>query len=203
MRQWRTRSGRGLHTPEGFIAPCEPILSEVIPIGSAWIHEIKYDGYRLIARRDGERVRLWSRSAKDWSGVFTGITLAIWALPVTSVVIDGEAVVFQEDGHSNVNALRSPGAQGAAWLVAFDLLMLDGVDLRRAPLSERRRRLAGLLRAAPAGLRFSEHVDDGEALFRHACGLRLEGIVSKQRNSPYLSGRHQAWRKVKCADGGR
>jgi len=114
-------------------------------------------------------------------------------------VIDGEAVCLREDGRPDFDALRSRRACQDARLIAFDLLALNGEDLRRKPLRERRARLAALLGEAPDALWFSGHVAgaDGEALFRHACAMSLEGIVSKRIGASYRSGPHSAWRKIK------
>ncbi|HEX8165196.1 MAG TPA: DNA ligase [Beijerinckiaceae bacterium] len=196
---WRTPSSlRGRATPTGFIVPCQPMLSRVVPAGSGWIHELKHDGFRILARRDGGRVRLWSRSARDHGAAFTAIASALGRL-AGDAVIDGEAVAHSPAGLPDFHALLSRAGGAAACLYAFDLLFLDGKDLRPLPLSERRARLAALLDGAPAALKFSEHLEGGhgEAMFREASRMNLEGIVSKRLDRPYKSGRCPHWVKVK------
>jgi len=171
-----------------------------VPTGPDWTHELKWDGYRIVTRREGGRVCLWSRTGRNWSDDFLRIADAIDQLKVDSVTLDGEAVCLLADGRPDFHALRSRPACQDARLIAFDLLALDGEDLCRKPLRERRARLAELLSEAPDALWFSGHVAgaDGEALFRHACAMGLEGIVSKRIDTPYRSGPFFGWRKVKC-----
>ena len=163
-----------------------------------WTHELKWDGHRIVARREGGTVRLWSRTGRNWADAFPSITAAIKQLPVESIVLDGEAVCLREDGRPDFHALRSKHACKDARLIAYDLLSVDSEDLRRMPLQERRRRLERLLNNNPT-LWFSSHVEGvkGDALFRHACGMNLEGIVSKRVDTPYRSGPCIAWRKIK------
>ena len=168
------------------------------PSGPHWVHEIKHDGYRIIARKDRERVRLWSRHGLSWTAAFPLIVEALRAMPAECVVLDGEAVLECEDARHDFHGLRTKAAKNAC-LFAFDLLALDGADLRPAPLEERRKRLAALLAGAHPGLRLSEALEgDGALILRHACVLGLEGIVSKRRDAPYRSGRSRTWLKVKC-----
>ena len=149
--------------PPGFVVPMQPSLVVRVPEGPDWQHEIKHDGYRLIARKEGPRVRLWSRTGRDWRNVFTGIALAVAALPATSLMIDGEAVVLREDGTSDFHALASSRAR-AACLIAFDILQLDGLDMRASPLEARRDLLAAILREhTSASLFFSEAVEGDRA----------------------------------------
>ena len=186
--------------PPGFIVPMQPSLVVRVPEGPDWQHEIKHDGYRIIARKEGPRVRLWSRTGRDWRNVFTGIALAVAALPATSLMIDGEAVVLHPDGTSDFHALASSRAR-AACLIAFDILQIDGMDMRTSPLEARRDLLAAILREhTSASLFFSEAVEGetGAALFRHACNMGLEGIISKRKGSPYRSGPSTLWRKIRC-----
>ena len=178
----------------------QPSLVVRVPEGPDWQHEIKHDGYRLIARKEGPSVRLWSRTGRDWRSVFTGIALAVAALPATSLMIDGEAVVLREDGTSDFHALASSRAR-AACLIAFDILQIDGMDMRTSPLEARRDLLAAILREhTSASLFFSEAVEGetGSSLFRHACNMGLEGIISKRKGSPYRSGPTTLWRKIRC-----
>jgi bifunctional non-homologous end joining protein LigD len=157
--------------------------------------------FRFIARRDGERVRVFSRNAKDWTDKVPLIVEAMRALPVKSATLDGEGVVVDERGVTDFERLRSALARGgsrAIFLYGFDLLELDGEDLRRHPWEIRRATLTGLLRKAGPGIRLSEHLDgDGETIFRRACALGAEGVVAKRRDRPYRSGRCADWVKIK------
>jgi bifunctional non-homologous end joining protein LigD len=165
--------------------------------GPEWIHEIKFDGYRLLARKEAGRVVLWSRYATDYSATFLRIAEAIRALPIDRVMIDGEAVVFRPDGHSDFTALRTNRGAAQAFFVAYDLLSFDGEDWRKLPLEVRRAQLESLV-AGIDGITFSEAVDaDGAVVFAHACKLGLEGIVSKRLGGVYSSGRCRNWVKVK------
>jgi bifunctional non-homologous end joining protein LigD len=165
--------------------------------GPEWIHEVKHDGYRLIARKEAGRVVLWSRYATDYSETFLRIAEAIRALPVDHVMIDGEAVVFRPDGHSDFTALRSNRGAAEATLVAFDLLRFQGDDWRRLPLEVRRAQLESLVTGVD-GITFSDGIaHEGAIVFAHACRLGLEGIVSKRLGGMYASGRCRNWLKVK------
>jgi bifunctional non-homologous end joining protein LigD len=162
--------------PPGFILPCQPALADRPPSGPGWLHEIKFDGYRVIARKDGEQVRLWARTRSDYSKAFTRIRDAVAALPVESAVLDGEAVLMRPDNTFHFDGLRSRQGQAEAILIAYDVMELDEQDVRQEALEERRRRLAKLLRANKAigdGIQLSEAITgDGAAIFRHACGPR-------------------------------
>ena len=172
--------------PVGFIPPCIPTRSKRVPEGPAWVHEIKHDGYRLMVRLQGSRVRLFTRNGHDWSHRFPAIVEAAGSLPVRSAALDGEAVVCGNDGMSDFDKLHSQAWDGAVFLYAFDLLELDGQDLRQEPLERRKARLEPLLARARPGIQFVEHVDlDGATVFVHACYMGLEGVVSKRRNFPY------------------
>jgi bifunctional non-homologous end joining protein LigD len=173
----------------GFIAPCRPTASDRCKSGPEWVHEIKHDGYRLIARRNGERVRLYTRRGFNWADRYPRIVEALRSLPVRSIVIDGEAVVCGKDGKSDFDKLHSGTHDASVFLYGVDLIELDGEDLRPAPLEQRKGKLEKLL-ARNDGMRFSEHLDgDGAIVFKHACKLGLEGVVSKRRDLPYRSGR--------------
>jgi bifunctional non-homologous end joining protein LigD len=197
---------RARSKPVGFIAPCQAALTDKPPSGPDWSHEIKFDGYRLIARKDGDRVRLWARTTTDYTGSLPRIRAAVAALPVHSAVLDGEAIVLRPDATSDFHALRSAEGQARAVMIAFDLLEVDGEDIRRQPIEERRARLAAILK--PRSVRVARRIADGiqrsepivgkgEAMFREACRMGLEGIVSKRIGSRYVSGRTRAWLKVK------
>jgi bifunctional non-homologous end joining protein LigD len=158
--------------PAGFIPPCLPTRARAVPTGPQWVYEIKHDGFRFICRRDGDRVRVFSRNVKDWAGRGPAIVEGMRALRVTSALIDGEGVACDERGVTDFERLRSALARGGsrqAFLYAFDLIELDGEDLRRHPWEIRRATLTGLLRKVGHGLRLSEHLNgDGETIFRRA-----------------------------------
>jgi bifunctional non-homologous end joining protein LigD len=175
------------------IEPCLPTPSKRVPVGPQWVHEIKHDGYRLLVRRQGARVRVFTRRGYDWSHRFPLIVEAIARLRVSSIFIDGEGVVCGDDGVSDFDKLHSQGWDEHVFLYAFDLLEHDGVDYRDEPLENRKGRLAKLLATADPGVRFNEHIElDGAIVFEHACKLGLEGIVSKRRGFPYRSGERRA-----------
>jgi ATP-dependent DNA ligase len=179
--------------PAGFIAPCLPSPAEKSPIGPNWIHEIKHDGFRMMARRDSIGVRLLTRNGHDWTPRFPLIAEAMGFLRVKSCLIDGEAVACDARGLPVFEQLRERHGDRYVFLYAFDLLELNGQDLRRVPIEDRKEALAKLLRRARPGLRFNEHLNNvpGDVVFRHACKLGLEGIVSKRLGSRY---RHAASR---------
>ena len=173
---WRLRS-----FPD-FVDPCLPSPAERPPGGSDWIHEIKHDGFRLLARRGAERVRLFTRNGHDWTERFPLIVEALSALKATTCLIDGEAVTCSETGVAEFEGLRT--RRGDVHLCAFDLLELDGRDLRPTPLSERVRVLTRLLREPRSGLvRNAQFEEDWALVFEHACLLGCEGIVSKRKSS--------------------
>ena len=182
----------------GFIEPCLPSLATKPPSGSEWIHEIKHDGYRLMIRRDTAGMRLLTRRGYDWTARFPAITSAASMLRAKSFLIDGEAVCCDDKGIALFDKLRQRRNEWSVFLVAFDLLELNGRDLRREPIEIRKAGLARLLRNAEPGLQLSEQIEHEAAIvFEHACKLGLEGIVSKRRGSRYQSGRSSLWLKSK------
>jgi bifunctional non-homologous end joining protein LigD len=184
--------------PTGFIPPCLPTRAAVPPSGPLWLHEIKHDGFRIIARKDGHRVRLYSRPGNDLTPRFPLIAEAVSRLRGRSIIIDGEAVACDDDGIPNFDRLRYCHHDDSVLLCAFDLLELDGDDLRREPVVTRKATLASLLSRASPGILFNEHFDhDGPIVFAHACRIGLEGIVSKRKDSPYRSGQTPDWLKSK------
>ena len=187
--------------PAGFIEPCLPTNAPT-PSGGQWLHEIKHDGFRVVARKHGQRVRLYSRPGNDLTYRFPLIVEALALLRSRSCIIDGEAVACGEDGIASFDRIRYRHHDGNVFLYAFDLIELDGEDLRRDPLAVRKATLASVLARAAPGLRFTEHMDeaDGPLVFAHACKLGLEGIVSKRRDSFYSSGRSAHWIKTKNPD---
>ncbi len=187
-----------------WVEPCLPSPVETAPSGKDWVHEIKYDGYRVQARIENGRVALLTRQGLDWTERFPGVAPAAAALPVKSALIDGEIVVHTEAGIASFTALVDTLKSGAGTLVlyAFDLLYLDGFDLREAPLKDRKAALGKIIAANGDNnrIRFSEHIaGDGSTIFRHASRLGLEGIISKMASSPYRSGRSKTWLKMKAA----
>lgn len=182
----------------GFVEPCLPSSAAVPPSGPEWIHEIKHDGFRILARRDIAGVHLFSRSGNDFTLRFPQIVAAVAALPVLSCLIDGEAIVCNGDGLAVFDLVRQRRHGPAAVLCAFDLIELDGRDLRSLPIEQRKRTLAKTGRGPHPGIVVNEYYEgDGEAVFRHACKLGCEGIVSKRLGSPYRSGRCSSWIKIK------
>ncbi|WP_201829969.1 DNA ligase D [Microvirga zambiensis] len=187
-----------------FLEPSLATLVDEAPDGDEWIHEIKFDGYRLQARIDGKGIKLLTRKCLDWTAKFKPVAAALRNLKLGSALLDGELVVEEESGLSSFASLQADlksGRTDRMVFYAFDLLYLDGFDLTRMPLIERKTLLATLLEDAPAGgiLRYSSHLEgDGETMIRHACRLGLEGIVSKHRDKPYLAGRGMHWQKTKC-----
>jgi bifunctional non-homologous end joining protein LigD len=161
-----------------------------LPSGGLWLHEIKHDGFRIIARKDGERVRLYSRPGNDFTRRFPLIVETLARLRARSCIIDGEAVACDDNGVASFNLIRHHRHNDRAFLYAFDLIELNGDDLRRDPLEVRKATLASIVAKASPGIRFNEHIEgDGPTVFAHACKLGLEGIVSKRKDSMYRSGR--------------
>ena len=151
-----------------------------------------------MVRRDAAGVQLLTRNGLDWSARFPLIFEAAGALQVRSFLLDGEAVACDGDGMPVFDRLRYRRQDGRVFLYAFDLLELNGQDLRREPIEIRKRQLATLLRAARVGLQLNKHISEpGDVVFRHACKMGLEGIVSKRKDSPYRSGRSPDWLKMK------
>ncbi|RDV01925.1 DNA ligase D [Undibacter mobilis] len=188
----------------GFVAPCLATLADKAPDSAHWIHEIKFDGYRLQARLSRGKVKLMTRKGLDWTRKFTAIADAIAELDVDSALIDGELVVEGDDGVTSFSLLQEElksGRQNQLVYYVFDLLHLDGRDLRPLPLSDRKEALAQLIKRAPnsSPLRFSESIAErGPILLKHACQLGLEGIISKRDDAAYHSGRGHDWIKTKC-----
>ena len=190
----RERTRRGL----GIIEPCLPSPAKAPPSGPGWLHEIKHDGFRIMARRDGAGVRLFTRHGNDFTSRFPLAVTAVGALSARSFLLDGEAIVANERGLAVFDLIRHKRHGDDAVLIAFDLIELDGKDLRRTPIEQRKRTLGKLVRRPHAGIVLNEVFEgDGDILFAHACKLGCEGIVSKRLGSPYRSGRSPHWVKVK------
>jgi len=186
-----------------FVELCHPVLVAKAPAGEQWLHEIKVDGYRAqIHVRDGN-AQAYTRRGHDWSDRFASAVAAAAALPVRQAILDGEIIAPGENSLSDFAALQSELASGGSdrlVFYAFDLLYLDGFDLRGAPLFARKQNLSRLIRPAKSQhlLYAEEFVGDGETLHGRMCAAGLEGLVSKLRDAPYSSGRNDSWVKVTC-----
>ncbi|MFZ3359490.1 MAG: DNA ligase D [Xanthobacteraceae bacterium] len=195
--------GRKARLPD-FIPPSLASLHDIAPSGPDWLHEIKFDGYRIETRLDHGKVKLLTRKALDWTRRFKRVADAVAALPAETALLDGELVVENDKGISNFSMLQtdlkdSRDDRFVYWV--FDLLYLDGRNLANEPLVERKAALKRLLKgnARTGAIRYAEHFDeDGPVIFKHACAMELEGIVSKLRVAPYRSGRSDNFVKTKC-----
>jgi bifunctional non-homologous end joining protein LigD len=186
-----------------FIEPALATLRKEVPTGDGWIHEIKYDGYRAQAHVMGSQVRIYTRRGHDWTAAFQSIADELKNVSATNCVLDGEVVVLESEGVSDFRLLQQDLAQGNVGRLVyyiFDLLVLNGVDLKDEPLTKRKAQLAKLVRKLDSKrIRYSDHLEtDSASLLQHACAIRVEGIVSKRKDSPYRSGRTENWIKVKC-----
>jgi bifunctional non-homologous end joining protein LigD len=187
-----------------FLEPSLPQVTDHAPSGPKWVHEIKYDGYRIQARIDGDHVRLLTRKALDWTSRFAPVAAALKSLGLSSALIDGEIVVEDSGGLPSFTLLQadlSAERRDRFRYVLFDLLYCEGFDLTKASLLDRKALLQQIVDAAPTDsiIRFSEHLaGDGPTMFEHACRLGLEGIVSKRADLPYRAGRGDQWLKVKA-----
>jgi bifunctional non-homologous end joining protein LigD len=187
-----------------FIPPELATLTDKAPTGDGWIHEIKLDGYRTAARLEAGKARMLTRSGLDWTARFRPIAAALVDLKARAAYLDGEIAVLGEDGVTSFAALQDALSRGQAQRLTyhvFDLLHLDGRDLRALPLIERKALLELLLARLPKGspVRYSNHVEGQcPAFFAQACKLHLEGIVSKRAAAAYRSRRTEDWLKVKC-----
>jgi bifunctional non-homologous end joining protein LigD len=206
-----TRKGKAKAKSRGdalpdFVPPALATLRAAAPAGAGWRHEVKFDGYRVQARLDHGEVRLLTRKGLDWAAKFAEIATAVGKLPAETALLDGELVVEEATGVSSFSALQGDlkaGRRDRFVYYVFDLLHLDGADLMALPLTQRQATLAGLLRRAkpPGAIRLSEPFDDdGTLVLQQACRMKLEGIVSKRADAPYVSGRSESWIKAKCAN---
>lgn len=184
------------------IPPYKPQLTQLVkeaPRGQGWLHELKYDGYRIGCRIDAGRVNLLSRNGNDWTDAFPEIAKAATALKAKSALIDGEVCIVLPDGRTSFQALQNLAGADRARLVyfVFDLMYLDGRSLMSDPLEVRKTTLRKIVKGPR--IQFSDHLDaDGPDAFREACRLGLEGIISKPRDQPYQSGKRLGWLKTKC-----
>ena len=187
-----------------FVPPQLATLVDKPPSGEQWFHELKFDGYRLLCHLQGRQVRFWTRNQKDWTAKFETVGKAVKELPAKSAILDGEIVALDASGRASFQKLQQSINKGAAaGLIfnVFDLIYIEGFNITRAPLRERKQVLEELL--APLGdrgvLRYSDHIEgSGAQFFKEACKLGLEGIVSKLADSAYESTRSRNWLKIKC-----
>jgi bifunctional non-homologous end joining protein LigD len=184
----------------GFIEPALASDIEKVPGGGRWIHEIKSDGYRVQAHLANQAIKVFTRRGHDWTHRFKKIAADAWHIGAGSAVIDGEVVAPAADGTTDFSVLQNElkGNSDRIVLVAFDLLYLNGRDLRKLPLHERKAALKKIV--AETDVQFSESFEiDGPAMYAHACKAGYEGMVSKVRDSAYVSGRGNSWLKKTCA----
>ncbi|OSI62225.1 non-homologous end-joining DNA ligase, partial [Bradyrhizobium canariense] len=186
----------------GYIEPCDPTLRENPPRGKDWVYEIKADGYRAQLHRGDEDAKVYSKTGLDWTEQFSSIAVGAAKLKANSLVIDGEAVVYGSGGLPDFQQLRrelGPKQSERVRYHAFDLLYLDGYDLRGVVYEERKRLLQRLLKDAPETFMYVEALaGDGNVIFEKGCQLGLEGLIGKRLGEPYRSGRQESWIKLKC-----
>ncbi|WP_058533952.1 DNA ligase D [Legionella saoudiensis] len=186
----------------GFIPPQLATLVDKPPVGEQWLHEIKFDGYRILAYKNGSEVTLKSRNNNDWTNEFPSIVEAVSRLPFKQVLLDGEVVVLDKDGRSDFQLLQNSlknNTQSPLVYFLFDLLYFEGYDLRELPLLERKAILSNLLSVNIPVLHYSDHIiKEGDELYHYSCSHALEGIISKLATAPYLSKRSKSWLKIKC-----
>jgi bifunctional non-homologous end joining protein LigD len=187
-----------------FVSPQLATLMKEAPKGDEWLHELKFDGYRLLCHVQRGHVRLWTRNQKDWTDKFPGVVKALKALRVQSAILDAEIVAMDSSGRSSFQmlqqAIHKTAGKGLV-LEVFDVIYLEGFSLTRTPLVERKRVLEQLISTVTGDrvLRYSDHVEGNGAKFlKQACDFGIEGIVSKLANSPYESTRSHNWQKIKC-----
>ena len=183
----------------------KPQLTKLVdqpPEGPDWLHEIKFDGYRMHARLDRGAVRLLTRTGLDWTHKYPTIAAAIATLPARQAYLDGELCGIRPDGKTSFSLIQNASVTGngeAPVFFLFDLLHIDGEAVNAQPLTERKERLRALLSEARPPLQFSDHqIRRGQGFYEQACGLKLEGIVSKQADAPYAPGNRGQWLKRKC-----
>jgi bifunctional non-homologous end joining protein LigD len=187
--------------PPPFIEPQLCKLVVKAPTGDQWIHEVKFDGYRIAARIERGKVQLLTRSGLDWTEKYPETAKALAWLPVKTAYLDGELCGVRPDGVTSFELMQqaTDSVSGALVYFAFDLLELNGVDMSKSPLLARKAQLARILKKAPVGVSFSQHEGgDGEVFRKATCGRGLEGIVSKRIDRPYLPGDRGVWIKSKC-----
>lgn len=184
----------------GFIEPALASSVDRVPSGERWVHEIKFDGYRVQVHIKDAAVTVFTRRGNDWTNRFRNIAADAWHINAGSAILDGEVVVPAEDGTTDFSVLQKElkGRSTKIVIVAFDLLYLNGYDLRKLPLFERKAVLKKLI--AETDIQYSESFEvEGKEIYKHACKTGLEGVVSKVRESRYASGRSNDWVKKTCA----
>ncbi|WP_409411321.1 RNA ligase family protein [Bradyrhizobium sp. AUGA SZCCT0182] len=199
--QRKKPAATGVKAPfPGFIEPALATSIGVVPNGERWIHEIKFDGYRVQVHLANEAIKVYTRRGNDWTNRFRKIADDAWHISAGSAIIDGEVVVPAADGTTDFSVLQNElkGKSTRIVLVAFDLVYLNGYDLRKLPLMERKTHLKKLI--AATDIQFSESFEaDGREIYKHACKVGMEGVVSKVRDSVYASRRGNNWVKKACA----
>jgi bifunctional non-homologous end joining protein LigD len=184
----------------GFIEPALATSVDKVPAGERWVHEIKFDGYRVQVHIVNDSVRVFTRRGLDWTNRFKKIANDAFLINASSAIIDGEVVVPSADGTTDFSVLQNQlkGKSNKIVMVAFDLMYLNGYDLRKLPLMDRKAHLKTLI--AKTSIQFSESFEvDGRDMYKRACTIGLEGVVSKVRDSHYISGRVNNWVKKACA----
>lgn len=184
----------------GFVEPALASSIEKVPSGARWIHEIKFDGYRVQVHLANEAVKVFTRRGHDWTNRFKKVADDAWHIKAGSAIVDGEVVVPAADGTTDFTVLQNElkGRSTSIVLVAFDLLYLNGRDLRKLPLFQRKTELKKIIDGTE--IQFSESFEiEGREMFEHACKIGLEGVVSKVRDSAYAGGRGNNWVKKTCA----
>jgi len=185
-----------------FLPPQLATLAKEPPTGDGWLHELKFDGYRMHCHLNKGKARFWSRNGKDWTERFLSLEKPLKKLPATTAILDGEIVVVDPKGRSSFQRLQQSMGSGAALVFqVFDVIYLDGYLLTRTPLRERKAVLEELLsKSSSTGpVRYSDHIEgNGAQFFKQACEYGIEGIVSKMADSFYESTRNKNWLKVKC-----
>lgn len=193
-----------------FLAPQLAMLVSEPPSGDEWLHELKFDGYRMICHLNRGKARFWSRNGKDWTEKFPNLSAALKAFPAETAILDGEVVIVDKAGRSSFQSLQQSMGRGRSGKVPafvfeiFDLIYLDGYSLMKTPLRVRKAQLEALfssakVKADSGPLRYSDHVEgNGSQFFKQACEYGIEGIVSKLADSPYESTRNRSWQKSKC-----
>ena len=203
-KQLQNLSGARKAAMPEFVSPQLATLVKEAPKGDEWLHELKFDGYRLLSHVQRGHVRLWTRNQKDWTEKFPGIVKALKSLKVQSAILDAEVVAMDSSGRSSFQmlqqAIHKTAGKGLV-LEVFDVIYLNGFSLTRTPLVERKRVLEELMSTVSGNqvLRYSDHVEgNGAKFFKQACDFGIEGIVSKLASSLYESTRSHSWQKVKC-----
>ena len=204
LKQLKNLPGARKAAMPHFVPPQLATLVDAPPQGDEWLHELKFDGYRLLCHLNGKQVRLWTRNENDWTSKFPSVAKAVKALSLKSAILDGEIVALDPSGRASFQRLQQSINKGAsAGLVfhVFDLIYIEGFSLKGTPLRERKAVLQEVLEPLDETslLRYSDHVEgNGEEFFKQACKFGIEGIVSKRASSLYESTRSRNWLKIKC-----